>query len=131
MGATSIANARSTLYALLCSNTTTGAPHSTLTAVTRIYDHEPMAGDIIKPVSVTLLLRSVDSDFFYFDLRVYATDGTQAITQARIDVALQQIDARLSTTAEHGPSNWTCDWLEDIAAWMAVSQVLVPREDNQ
>lgn len=130
MGATSIADARSDLYALLCSNTTTGAPHATLTAITRIYDHEPMAGDILKPASATILLRSVDHDYFYFDLRVYATDGTQSITQARLDTALQQLDQRLSSTAQFGPSNWSVDWLEDVSAWMAVSQLQVPREDN-
>lgn len=130
MGATSIADARSDLYALLCSNTTTGAPAATLTAVQRVYDHEPMPGDIAKPVSITLLLRGVEPDFFQFDVRVYASDGTQQITQARLDNALQQIDQRLSTTAQFGPSNWAVDWMDDIAAWMATCQLQVPREDN-
>jgi hypothetical protein len=130
MGAISVADARSDLYGLLCSNTTTGAPAASMTAVTRVYQYEPMPGDIAKPVSITLLLRGVDPDFYLFDIRLYASDGTQPITQARVDLALQQIDQQLASTAQFGPSNWQLDWLEEIAAWMAVAQLQVPREDN-
>jgi hypothetical protein len=129
MAPTSLTLAKSDLYSRLCADTSIGSPHSTLTAFTRIYNHEPMPGDIAKPISLTILTGQLDPDWFTFSVRIYAADGTQAITQTNLDAAIDQFEARMN--AEFGPSNWDIQWIEEIAAWVAVSEVKVGRQDNQ
>ena len=73
----------------------TGAPAATLTSISRVYGHEPNPGEIAKPASVTILTVGVTPEFFRFQLRIYCADGTQDITQARLDSAIDQVDAIL------------------------------------
>jgi len=129
MASTSLAGARADLYALLASNTTTGAPHASLTQITRVYDHEPSPGDLFKPVSVTIVAANIDPDFFTFEVRIYATDGTQQICQKNLDAAIDQVDARLRSTAEFGPSSWQISWIDSIAAWVALTSIMSGRQD--
>lgn len=99
MAPTSLANAKADLFARLASNITTGAPAATLTSISRVYGHEPNPGEIAKPASVTILTVGVTPEFFRFQLRIYCADGTQDITQARLDTAIDQVDAILGRGA--------------------------------
>jgi hypothetical protein len=129
MAPTSLTLAKSDLYSRLCTDTSTGSPHSSLTAFTKIYNYEPMPGDIAKPISLTILTATVDSDWFRFAVRIYSGDGTQLIAQTNLDTAIDQFEARMN--AEFGPSNWDLQWIDEIAAWVAVSEITVGRQDNQ
>lgn len=130
MASTSLTAAKADLYSLLCSNTTTGAPAATLTAVARVYNHEPMPGDLFRPVSVTITTSGMTSSEFLLEVRIYATDATQQITQANLDLAVAQVDARIGNTAQFGPSDWEIQWVTDISAWVAVSRITTGRQDN-
>lgn len=130
MAATSLTAAKADLYALLTSNTTTGAPAASMTAVSRVYNHEPLPGDLFKPISVTITTVGMTPNEFLLEVRIYAADGTQAITQANLDLAVAQVDARIGTTAEFGPSDWTIAWVGEISAWVALLQVTAGRQDN-
>lgn len=129
MAATTLAGARQDLYDLLVSNATTGAPHASLTAVTRVYQYEPLPGDILKPISVTILSSGMDADFYTFELRIYAADGGNNQTQANLDTAIQQVDARLRGSGEFGPSGWAIEWVDELGAWIARSEQRAGRED--
>lgn len=129
MGATSLSNARDDLYGLLVSNTTTGAPQASLTAVTKVYKYEPLPGDILKPISVTILTSGMDAEFYRFEVRIYAADGANIVTQANLDTAIQQVDARLRATAEFGPSEWAIDWVDELGAWIARTEQRAGRQD--
>lgn len=132
MTATTLAGAKSDLFARLASNTTTGTPAASLTDVTRVYNYEPMPGDIVRPVSLTIGTLGADTDFFRFQVRIYAADATQDLTQAKLDSAIGQVDAILGRTggaATFGPSVWEVVWADEIAAWVAHTEVMVGRED--
>ena len=132
MAATSLVDAKADLYARLCANTVRGTPAATLTTISRVYDHEPNAGEIAKPTSITLMTASVDPEYFRFQLRIYCADATQDITQDRLDSAIDQVDTILGRNANDpyfGPSQWAVDYVDEIGAWLAVSEVLVGRED--
>ena len=130
MAATSLTAAKADLYGLLVSNTTTGAPVAALTAVARVYDYEPLPGDLTRPVSVTITTAGMTPDEFQLEVRIYATDATQQITQARLDLAIAQVDARIGTSAEFGPSEWEIAWVNEITAWVALSRLAAGRQDN-
>lgn len=129
MAATSLSGARSDLFALLTSDATTGAPWASLTAVTKVYKYEPLPGDILKPVSITILTVGMDPEYFGFELRIYAADGANAQTQANLDTAIEQVDARLRASAEFGPSEWAIDWADELGAWVARTSLKAGRED--
>lgn len=130
MASTSLTAAKADLYALLTSNTTTGAPAATLTAVARVYNHEPLPGDLFKPISVTITSAGMNASEFMLEVRIYAADATQQITQANLDLAIAQVDARIGTSAQFGPSDWEIQWAADISAWVAVSRITTGRQDN-
>lgn len=130
MAATSLTNAKADLYGLLVSNTTTGAPVAALTAVARVYDYEPLPGDLFRPVSVTITSAGMTPNEFLLEVRIYATDATQQLTQARMDLAVAQVDARIGSIAEFGPSDWTIAWVNEIGAWVALCQITAGRQDN-
>ena len=129
MAATSLSAARDDLYGLLVANTTTGAPEGSLTAVTKVYKYEPLPGDILKPISVTILTSGMDPEYFVFELRIYASDGSNNQTQANLDTAIQQVDARLRASAEFGPSAWTVEWIDELGAWIARTEQRAGRQD--
>lgn len=129
MAATSLSAARTDLYGLLVSNTATGAPEASLTAVTRVYQYEPLPGDILKPISVTILTAGMDADFFMFELRIYASDGANNSTQANLDTAIQQVDARLRASGTFGPSSWSVEWIDELGCWIARTEQRAGRED--
>lgn len=132
MAPTSLANAKADLFARLASNTTTGAPAATLTSISRVYGHEPNAGEIAKPASVTLVTVGVTPEYFRFQLRIYCADGTQDITQARLDSAIDQVDAILGRGANDpyfGASQWEVDYVDELDCWIAITECQVGRED--
>lgn len=132
MAATTLADAKSDLFSRLCSVTESGTPAASLTDVTRVYGHEPLPGDIVRPVSLTIGTLGADEDFFRFQVRLYAADATQDLTQAKLDSAIAQVDAilgRIGGAASFGPSVWEVVWADDISAWVAHTEVTVGRED--
>lgn len=129
MAATSLSEARTDLFGLLVANTTTGAPHADLTAVTKVYKYEPLPGDILKPISVTLIASGMNAEFYLFELRIYAADGGNTQTQANLDTAIQQVDARLRATSEFGPSDWSVEWVDELGCWIARTEQTCGRQD--
>lgn len=129
MAATSLSEARTDLFGLLVANTTTGAPHASLTALTKIYKYEPLPGDILKPISLTIVASGMDAEFYQFEIRIYAADGANTQTQANLDTAIQQVDARLRGSAQFGPSEWSIDWIDELGCWIARSEQTCGRQD--
>jgi hypothetical protein len=129
MAATSLSEARTDLYTLLVSDLATGAPHADLTAVTKVYKYEPLPGDILKPISITILTSGMDPEFYEFEIRIYASDGANTQTQANLDSAIQQVDTRLRGSAEFGPSNWSIEWVDELGCWIARANTTAGRQD--
>jgi hypothetical protein len=120
---TSIANAKAELHNLINS--------PALTGVTATYSYEPIPGQGVKPVMVTVATTGMTPTFYLLTVRIYATADVDAkAAQDTIDALIQTIDARIGSTGRFGPSNWDVDLVPELAAFVATTTLEVGREDS-
>lgn len=122
------ADARAHLYEALSLGE--NVPHPSLAAagVVAVFDVEPAAGDMPRPVAVTVWSNGYTPTEFNFEIRVYLSfmDGVPE-AQRSMDAVLPVVDDLLPGNT--GPENWTVDFDQDLDALVAVSSVQVGRED--
>lgn len=130
MSRSTLANAKAELFGLVASNTTTGVPVASLSAVgvVKCYDYEPRAGDLAKPIAVTVSTAGMTPDFWQFALRLYVSaDVSVKDAQTQLDSAMVAIDGLM--TAGFGPSQWTVEYVPEFQAMVASLALEVGRQD--
>lgn len=109
---------------------TQGNPVATLAnvGVRKVYDHEPPAGKVEKPVSITLVTSGVTADDYQFEIRIYADATTDAkAAQDSLDAVIDAMETLV--TDDFGPYEWEVGYLADIGAFVASSTITHGRED--
>jgi hypothetical protein len=129
MSRTTLQNALAELYGLLADSD--GNPVATLSAlgVAKCYPHEPGAGGWVKPCSITLFPSGIEPTEWTISVRVYvAGDVPPAEAQDfLIDVPVAVMDL---LTAGYGPDRWQMGWNIDLDCYLAMSEIVVGREDG-
>lgn len=95
MARTTIAAAKAELFALI----------DGVAGATCVYSYEPGAGQMLRPLPVTVSTAGVDPDFWILAVRAYADTSTDAKeAQDALDTLILAIEQRVD---DHwGPSNW-------------------------
>ena len=122
MARTSLAASKAELYALI---TTGGLP----SGVSAAYDHEPLAGQMQKPVAVTVSTAGMTAVDYLIALRIYVTAEPDAEkAQDDLDALIMTVDGRM--TSGFGPSNWEVNYDGELNAFVATNVFQVGREDD-
>lgn len=125
MATASLAAARALLYDAL-------APLDSNDLVTKVYDHEPPIGDLAKPAAVTMFATGVDPNFWLFVIHIYHGLGVSAeAAQKNVDELILAVEVAVESpgVANIGPSQWTIEYIAEIDAIVATSNVQIGRED--
>lgn len=131
MGNTSYTLAYTALFTALTSNQTTGAPHANLTGVTRVYKYEPKVGNLLKPVSVTIMPNGTSETYYTFMLRIYASlEETPELGAAALVTAIDQVDAQIKAAGiDAGPGKFDVGYVSDADVLVARADIAIGRED--
>lgn len=122
MARTSLAASKAELLALI---TTGGLP----SGVTAAYDHEPTAGGMQKPVTVTISTAGMTAVDYLIALRIYVTAEPDAEkAQDDLDLLIMLVDGRM--TSGFGPSNWDVAYDAELNSFVATNIFQVGREDD-
>lgn len=122
MARTSLAASKAELYGLI---TTGGLP----TNVTAAYNYEPLAGQMQKPVALTISTAGMTAVDYLIALRIYVTAESDAQkAQDDLDATIMAVDARM--TSGFGPSNWDVTYDAELNAFVALNVFNVGREDD-
>ena len=129
---TSYTNASNNLYAALCSSTSTGAPAASLTAVTRVFQYEPKMGNLVKPISVTIMPNGISETDWKFTLRIYSSlEENPQLGSTGLVLAIDQVDQCLKAASiDAGPSKFDTGFVQGIDVMVAKADVLMGREDG-
>ena len=130
MSRTTFANALDELFGLLSAAGT--APKQDLldAGVRFVLDHEPGAAGVPKPCSVTMEPAGIDPTDWMVRVRVYVAGELPPKTAQDLLVnAAVATAAVLKTGVGYGPLSWQMGWNDEIAAYVAVSDVAIGRED--
>ena len=131
MSRTTLQNTLTELYGILSSDAV-GTPVASLATAgcVKVYPHEPGAGGVVRPCSVTIDVASIDSLDWGIAVRVYVSDQDPARAQdLKINVPVA-VDALM--TAGYGPSRWSFD-VADLSTGiihLATCELAVGREDG-
>ena len=127
---TSCATVRAELMQLLQASSVTNTPVASLVSagVRKVYNHEPAAGNMEKPVCITVVSGEVTPEDYQFIVRVYI-DASQDAQQAEElkDTVIDALDDLL--TDDFGPSNYSPDFGEEINSFVITSVLTHGRED--
>lgn len=131
MSRTTVAGAATELYDLLTTDAN-GTPETVLSTagVTKVYPRDPGAGGVVKPCSVTLQYAGWTPTDWRFAVRVYINDANDLTAQDRMISVTTALDSLLRDGAAFGPSQGEVGWEDEIKSWVAVSEVMVGREDG-
>jgi hypothetical protein len=113
------------LYAFLAPE---GVP--AVTGVSRVYDHEPALGKMVKPVAVTIDDAGLTDLAYVIVVRIYhSTDVDAAKATATLRRLYQELDDLLTT--HWGPTEWIREDDREIGALIASCRIEVGREDGK
>lgn len=131
MARTTFQNALTELYGLLASDAN-GTPRTGISTAgcAKVYSHEPGAGGIVKPCSITLSPAGIDPTDWRVAVRVYAQDNNPAKCQDLIVDVTVAAGTLLAGGQGYGPDRWDYEFVDEIKAWVASSEVMVGREDG-
>ena len=125
---TTLAEAKLALYEQLAANTATGMPRSELVGVARIYMGEPLAGDMLGPIAITITTQAVTPTDFEFNVRVYAQMVTNALqAQAIMDDVVYRLEEFF--TDSYPRNTWQYSYAENIDCLLADTTLQFPRDD--
>jgi hypothetical protein len=117
----SLAASKAELYALL-----SGA--NLPAGVVAAYDHEPLPGQMAKPVALTVSTAGMDPDFYLLAVRIYQTAEVDAQTaQANLDTLILVVEHKL--TDGFGMAPWSVAYHPELDALVATCVLPVGRED--
>ena len=135
-----IRQARQELFEVFAENKS-GKPKAFLKGlVTRIFDHEPFGGDLVKPASITMLFAGTDTETesWVIELRIYVDASLDA--KESVELLEDIIETIETTNTQHGgilswipakysKSEWQTTFEPELKAWGALTKILVGRED--
>ena len=131
MSRTTLADALDEMFGLI-SATGGQTPVASLVSagVQKVLDHEPGAAGVPKPCSVTMEPAGIEPTDWLVRVRVYVAGELPPKTAQDLLVnAVVATAAVLKAGVGYGPLSWQMGWNDEIAAYVAVSDVAIGRED--
>lgn len=124
MARTTLAEAKAELIGLLAV-----AGNPTVAGVTTVFDHLPLGGGLVAPVSVCVYTAGITAEHWRLAVAVYVTATVDAkAAQDRLDAVVVGIDGKM--TSGFGPSNWDYEYPTPEAPYLVATNVFeVGRED--
>jgi hypothetical protein len=133
-----IRQARQELYEVFAQNKA-GKPQSWLKGkVTRIFDHEPFGGQLVKPASITVCTGGLDADNIILELRIYVDASVDAKKSADLlDEIIETIEFTNEAggmyfsqiPAQYSISEWETNFEDELKAWTAIARLNRARLD--
>ena len=130
MSRATFAAALDEMFGLLSASGQTPVSSLVSAGVRVVLDHEPGAVGVPKPCAVTMEPAGIDPTEWLVRVRVYVAGELPPKTaQDTLVSAVVAVAAVLKAGVGYGPLSWQMGWNEEIGAHVAVSDVLVGRED--
>jgi hypothetical protein len=128
---TTIAGAATELYNSLTVDDD-GNPEQSLVdaGIVKVYPFEPGASGVAKPASITVMFSGWTPTEWRFQIRIYVTDTAPLVAQDIIQDTVTAVEALLKTGQAFGPDVGEIAWVDEIQAWVAMTESLVGREDG-
>lgn len=129
MSRTTLQNTLTEMFGLLASDAV-GTPVASLSTAgcVKVYPHEPGAGGVVKPCSVTISPAAIRPTDWMVAVRVYVDDQYPDRAQDLVVDVPVAVSALL--VPGYGPDEWDMGWQPELGCWLASSLVTVGREDG-
>ena len=129
MARTTFQNALAELFALLAD--TNGNPVTSLAVAgcVKVYPHEPGSAGVTAPCALTISPSGIEPTDWVVTLRIYVGGKVLPATAQDLLIDTTVAIGDLIDVA-YGPDRWAFNWLPELDAWVASSDVMIGREDG-
>lgn len=118
------------LYDLLCSDITATSPVSGLTRVANVYLGEPLPGNLLGPIAISVMTEEGTPTEDRFTVRVYGNITADAIqVQADLDVTIQEVRDLLVNAVGFVYEGFKIAYRDDLKCLVASFPMVSGRRD--
>lgn len=120
------------IYGMLCADKIAGTPVPELTRTQRVYRGEPRAGDLVRPIAVTVGTAGWTGDEWRFVIRVYASiDSDPLQVQDDLDTTIQEVEWLLDQNGITEQADGEVVYAEQLNSLIASFKVRAGRGDGR